>query len=222
MRICHRDLSPENLIILENETLIIDFGMCLRIPYLSDVKHLITQRWVSMYWHLIFCVHFLPFFSNAHNTYHISALWKIGVYHVIFIFRLHIVTNTNRFQEHMSPEIYLRRPFDGHAVDIWAGKLGHVWFILLMQKVVLTWPVTYLPLVYSAGTILLFMLTGRRFEILQWIEHPSLLDRVLDFHAYLGISYEAMDLLKHMLMLDPTHRYTLRQICAHPWMTQHN
>lgn len=75
--------------------------------------------------------------------------------------------------------------------------------------------------VYSAGTILLFMLTGRRFEILQWIEHPSLLDRVLDFHAYLGISYEAMDLLKHMLMLDPTHRYTLRQICAHPWMTQH-
>ena len=40
MRICHRDLSPENFIILENRSLVIDFGMCLRIPYSGAGMHL--------------------------------------------------------------------------------------------------------------------------------------------------------------------------------------
>ncbi|KAL3790048.1 hypothetical protein ACHAW5_008643 [Stephanodiscus triporus] len=74
MRICHKDLSPENLILLENKSLIIDFGMCLRIPYSSDVRHLITRR---------------------------QTCGKLP---------------------HISPEIWTCRPFDGHAVDIWAGK----------------------------------------------------------------------------------------------------
>mmetsp|Transcript_27031 Transcript_27031/g.46113 ORF Transcript_27031/g.46113 Transcript_27031/m.46113 type:complete len:375 (+) Transcript_27031:188-1312(+) len=44
MQICHKDLSPENLIILENRSLVIDFGMCLRIPYSTAGRHLITGR----------------------------------------------------------------------------------------------------------------------------------------------------------------------------------
>lgn len=44
MQICHRDLSPENMIILDNKTLVIDFGMCLRIPYTSAGRHLITPQ----------------------------------------------------------------------------------------------------------------------------------------------------------------------------------
>ena len=36
MRMCHRDLSPENVILLDNTSLVIDFGMCLRIPYSKD------------------------------------------------------------------------------------------------------------------------------------------------------------------------------------------
>ncbi|KAL7556375.1 hypothetical protein ACA910_000010 [Epithemia clementina (nom. ined.)] len=31
--ICHRDLSPENVMMDHNQCLVIDFGMCLRVPY---------------------------------------------------------------------------------------------------------------------------------------------------------------------------------------------
>jgi serine/threonine protein kinase len=31
--ICHRDLSPENIMLDEDESIIIDLGMCLRVPY---------------------------------------------------------------------------------------------------------------------------------------------------------------------------------------------
>jgi len=34
--ICHRDLSLENILVDENNCLVIDFGMCLRIPYSSQ------------------------------------------------------------------------------------------------------------------------------------------------------------------------------------------
>lgn len=45
MQICHRDLSPENMIILgDNKSLMIDFGMCLRIPYSCSGMHLITAQ----------------------------------------------------------------------------------------------------------------------------------------------------------------------------------
>ncbi len=67
---------------------------------------------------------------------------------------------------------------------------------------------------YSAATILLFMLTGSRFS------YPPLYDGVLDGADDLGISSEAMDLLKRMLRLDPNDRLTLRQIRAHPWVTR--
>ena len=73
MRICHRDLSPENLIVLGDKSLVIDFGMCLRIPYSDAGMHLISPR---------------------------TPCGKLP---------------------HMSPELYRRLPFDGHAVDVWAG-----------------------------------------------------------------------------------------------------
>ena len=44
MQICHRDLSPENMIILDNKSLVIDFGMCLRIPHSHSGMHLITPQ----------------------------------------------------------------------------------------------------------------------------------------------------------------------------------
>ena len=45
MRICHRDLSPENMIILDDKVLVIDFGMALRIPYdPSGDRHLIIPQ----------------------------------------------------------------------------------------------------------------------------------------------------------------------------------
>lgn len=43
-KICHRDLSPENLIILDDKCLVIDFGMSLRIPYSPAGRHLIKAH----------------------------------------------------------------------------------------------------------------------------------------------------------------------------------
>jgi len=83
---------------------------------------------------------------------------------------------------HMAPEVYRRLPFDGHAIDVWA-----------------------------AGTVLLFMLTGRR------LSNPPLIDRVFD-GVELGLSYEATDLLRRMFRLDPNDRLTLQQIQQHPFV----
>jgi len=43
-RICHRDLSPENCTLLDINCIVIDFGMCLRIPYFHERRHLIKQQ----------------------------------------------------------------------------------------------------------------------------------------------------------------------------------
>ncbi|KAL7532509.1 hypothetical protein ACHAXR_004675 [Thalassiosira sp. AJA248-18] len=134
MRICHKDLTPENVILLDNNSLLIDFGMCLRIPYSEAGMHLIKP---------------------------VHPCGKLP---------------------HICPEIYMSRPLDGHAVDIWA-----------------------------AGTILLFMLTGKR------LEKPPLVDRAFD-SVDLGISYEAMDLLRKMFRLDPNNRLSLGQIRDHPFV----
>ena len=138
-RLCHRDLSPENFIIFDDATLVIDFGMCLRIPYSEDgtTRHLISKQ---------------------------HPCGKLP---------------------HMSPEIYRARPFDGHAVDIWA-----------------------------TGTVLLFMLTGKRFE------GPPLTDGVLDNvePGELGLSDVAMDLLRRIFRLRPEDRLTLDEICEHQFL----
>ena len=44
-QICHKDLSPENFMILDETCLVIDFGMSLRIPYSpSGRRHSITPQ----------------------------------------------------------------------------------------------------------------------------------------------------------------------------------
>lgn len=43
-RLCHRDLSPENFIVLDDTALVIDFGMSLRIPYTMDGRRHLMQR----------------------------------------------------------------------------------------------------------------------------------------------------------------------------------
>jgi len=69
----------------------------------------------------------------------------------------------------------------------------------------------YITLLCTAGTILLFMLTGKR------LDNPPLVDRAFD-RADLGLSYEAMDLLRKMFRLDPENRLTLEQIKDHPFV----
>jgi len=66
-------------------------------------------------------------------------------------------------------------------------------------------------IIFTAGTILLFMLTGIRFE------YPPLYDGVLDT-VDLGVSNEAMDLLRRMFRLHPEDRMSLEEIRNHPFL----
>lgn len=68
---------------------------------------------------------------------------------------------------------------------------------------------------WAAGTILLFLLTGMR------LESPFHAERILhhpDTHKELGISFEAMELLRAMLRLDPRQRLSFEQVQNHRWV----
>ena len=44
MGVCHRDLSLENILVDENvKSLIIDLGMCLRVPYASSTREAVSD-----------------------------------------------------------------------------------------------------------------------------------------------------------------------------------
>jgi len=43
LHICHRDLSPENLILKDGKALIIDMGMCMEIPYVEEEATRFTE-----------------------------------------------------------------------------------------------------------------------------------------------------------------------------------
>lgn len=90
--VCHRDLSPENVMIDEQGCVIIDMGMCLRVPYtdpnnpnqVTDITH------------------------SAGGTYQSR--------------RMILPQGACGKLPYMSPEIYRnQQPFDGGAVDIWTA-----------------------------------------------------------------------------------------------------
>ena len=64
----------------------------------------------------------------------------------------------------------------------------------------------------SAGTILLFMLTGKR------LQNPPLIDNAFDNIELDYVSRDAMDLLRKMFRLDPKNRLSLEQIKEHPFV----
>mmetsp|Transcript_16058 Transcript_16058/g.21498 ORF Transcript_16058/g.21498 Transcript_16058/m.21498 type:complete len:176 (-) Transcript_16058:440-967(-) len=98
--------------------------------------------------------------------------------------------------KYMSPEIFRnRRPFDGHAVDLWA-----------------------------VGVILFMMVTGippwdRPSAVDPRFLHicrRALLEKIC-VNWGLGLSRPLMDLLQRMFYENPTRRLSLEQIRAHPW-----
>lgn len=101
--ICHRDLSPENVMIDGSEGLIIDMGMCLRVPYLDPRQpdracDIDTARQFDSKIQPIRCL-FLPQGPCGKLPY-------------------------------MSPEIYSNRhPFDGAAADVWTA--GTILFCMI-------------------------------------------------------------------------------------------
>lgn len=99
-------------------------------------------------------------------------------------------------KNYISPEVYNNAdPFDGLLVDIYAA--GVILFILLVG----------FPPCESATRL------DRKFNLIQMGRLGELLR-----HWRIPISEDAVDLLQHMLLADPTQRPTPAQIRAHPWM----
>eukprot|EP01121_Diplochlamys_sp_Union-15-3_P005295 TRINITY_DN1562_c0_g1_i1.p1 TRINITY_DN1562_c0_g1~~TRINITY_DN1562_c0_g1_i1.p1 ORF type:complete len:325 (-),score=33.70 TRINITY_DN1562_c0_g1_i1:6-980(-) len=92
----------------------------------------------------------------------------------------------------MSPEVFSLQPHDG-AVDVWS--LGVCLYKMLTD---------------------LFPFVAETYHEL---EERVLFDEV-SFPSNLGLSYEAKELIQKMLVKDPRQRITLKDIKAHPFLSQ--
>jgi len=203
--VCHRDMSLENLLVHKSGALIIDLGMCLRIPFVNNSKNDNSSENLSSSFENM---NIKP--EHAQHTAGITGENHSAINNTSECSDVDdIILSVRSLQRslippqgtcgkwiYMSPEIYKNRePFDGYAVDMWA-----------------------------AGVILFLMLTGfppweracATDERFKYMTAGYLVQMLTEWE--LGISSDAMDLLQRMLWLDPKDRLSLDQVRAHPWM----
>jgi len=215
--ICHRDMSLENLLVHESGALIIDMGMCLRLPIVADDEttnnmanndhRQITASMQSM------TMNGMPTGTQQPSTAAVSSSSTTTTSNTLkssFPNDSEFVSDARSKRRflvrpqgtcgkwiYMAPEIYKNNePFDGYAVDMWA-----------------------------AGVILFLMLTGfppweracQTDERFKYMTAGYLVQMLTEWE--LGLSPDAMDLLQRMLFLDPKDRLSLEQVKAHPWMS---
>lgn len=192
--ICHRDMSLENLLVHQNGALIIDMGMCLRIPYPQSTSSTNTTA--------------VQVVSDSLNSMNLDAAAQQvmngnGIETPVFNGKttprlLMTPQGTCGKWIYMSPEIYKNEePFDGFAVDMWAA--GVILFLML----------TGFPPWERA------CMTDDRFK---YMTAGYLVQMLTEWDV--GLSSDAMDLLQRMLFIDPKDRLSLDQVKAHPWMVQ--
>jgi serine/threonine protein kinase len=195
--ICHRDMSLENLLVHnESGALIIDMGMCLRIPFVDDPQQVLLSPFQQYSYPQLTSSMQNMSMTNGHQAIaanHNGAPVVAGRSRPRALIR---PQGTCGKWIYMSPEIYRDKdPFDGYAVDVWA-----------------------------AGVILFLMLTGfppweracPTDERFKFMTAGYLVQMLTEWN--LGLSGDALDLLQRMLFLDPKDRLSLDQVRAHPWM----
>ena len=107
-------MSLENLLVNQNGALIIDLGMCLRVPLREDGALALSANFSSMNMNGVGVPPQGSLFLNGRATQR-SLIRPQG---------------TCGKWIYMSPEIYLnQQPFDGFAVDMWAA--GVILFLML-------------------------------------------------------------------------------------------
>jgi serine/threonine protein kinase len=200
--ICHRDMSLENLLVHENGALIIDLGMCLRVPVQKEHGSDTPEEQAQF-----LSLSFDTMNMNGNNSTALLTPTSSLTTTTTTIRggaticrkqprRLITPQGTCGKWIYMSPEIYKNAaPFDGFAVDMWA-----------------------------AGVILFLMLTGfppweracQTDERFKYMTAGYLVQMLTEWD--IGLSPDAMDLLQRMLFLDPKDRLSLEQVRAHPWM----
>jgi serine/threonine protein kinase len=196
-------MSLENLLVHnESGALIIDMGMCLRIPYADEQPQQLPTGPASQpyqYPQLTVSMQNMSM-TNGHPSL-LSSAALAPSYSPVPSGRMRpraLIRPQGTCGKwiYMSPEIYRdREPFDGYAVDVWA-----------------------------AGVILFLMLTGfppweracPTDERFKFMTAGYLVQMLTEWN--LGLSADALDLLQRMLFLDPKDRLSLDQVRAHPWM----
>jgi serine/threonine protein kinase len=192
-QICHRDMSLENLLVHESGALIIDLGMCLKIPEYDDDDndHQPTDAQLTTE-----LQHLSMTPSSA--TTHCNNDASQERYHHRRRRRRHLILPQGTCGKwiYMSPEIFKNKEaFDGFAVDLWAT--GVILFLML----------TGFPPWERACS------TDERFK---YMSAGYLVQMLTEWK--LGLTADAMDLLQRMLFLDPKDRLSLEQVRHHPWM----
>lgn len=191
--VCHRDLSLENVLVDGDTCKIIDFGMCLRVPYsdphlsgaTTDVSRGTNRRLIR------------PQGVCGKHNYMVCQTYTLldGLLHLVAL--AHIIIDICFTISLQSPEVFRNtEPFDGFAIDMWAA--GVILYIML----------TGFPPYDQASR------TDQRFEL---VVSGKLMRQLKNWGIIL--SPEAGDLLQNMLQLNPKDRLTLAQVMAHPWVT---
>jgi serine/threonine protein kinase len=205
-------MSLENLLVHnESGALIIDMGMCLRIPFLDDATPAASQG--QPYPQLTASMQNMSVANGGHPTQAPYAIPSTSAPAISASApncnSLPLVRNgrvrprslilpqgTCGKWIYMSPEICRdKEPFDGFAVDVWAS--GVILFLML----------TGFPPWDRASP------TDERFK---YMTAGYLVQMLTEWN--LGLSPDALDLLQRMLFLDPKDRLSLDQVRAHPWM----
>lgn len=206
-------MSLENLLVHnESGALIIDMGMCLRIPFADEaipaafpeqqqLQHPYPQLTASMQNMSV---------ANGHPTQAAYAMQPSALAVSSSAPNCSILVRNGRVRPrslilpqgtcgkwiYMSPEICRdKEPFDGFAVDVWAS--GVILFLML----------TGFPPWDRASP------TDERFK---YMTAGYLVQMLTEWN--LGLSPDSLDLLQRMLFLDPKDRLSLDQVRAHPWM----
>lgn len=211
--VCHRDMSLENLLVHNDRIcLVIDMGMCLRIPYdgldgenddenkndaMISLDRQLQQSFANISMNMD-----VEFSGSAEADGTGNDFSRKSPCADLRSQKRFLIgpSGTCGKWQYMSPEIANNKePFDGHAVDMWA-----------------------------TGVILFLMLTG----FPPW-ERPSKTDERFKYMTAgylvqmlteweLGLSPDAMDLLQRMMWVDPRDRLSMEQVRAHPWMVNGN
>lgn len=105
-------------------------------------------------------------------------------------------------ESYMAPEIHLRKPYNGASVDLFAASI--ILFIMVTQ---------HPPFSKAVPDDPFYRLICANRADLFWKAHAKNKTGGLAF-----FSEEFMNLITSMLQLDPTHRLSMAEVKAHPWM----
>jgi serine/threonine protein kinase len=233
-------MSLENLLVHKGVSLIIDMGMCLKVPYEEDPESQLEQQQQQQ--------PSLPntnTHANATEDGNTNTNMNNNIQGLIGAFGNVGVNGTNKGQQqHQQQQIQQQqiqqqqqqkmqmetmernqRRRQRRCMILPQGTCGK-WHYMSPEIYQDSAPFDGFAVdMWATGVILFLMLTGfppwerpcRTDERFKYMTQGYLVQMLTEWNV--GLSGDAMDLLQRMLWIDPNDRLSLAQVRAHPWMT---